>query len=293
MEQYLINDLERLSGIKAHTIRIWEKRFALIKPSRTATNRRYYSGDQLRKLMNVSTLLSQGHKISSLAALSDKEIDHAIERMHVDPDTDVVIEAYIHDLTIAMLTFDEIGFERIFAEAGLRFGFYGCMIQVFHPFLKRIGLLWSVDKAMPVQEHFASSIIRRKVIAATDVLKQPAKPNKQFLLFLPAGEWHEIGLLFANYIIRTKGIDTLYLGQNVPFADIKKVITLAQPKYVLTFYISPKPKEEVQQELETMAKENAGVKILVTGSEYLLGDMKFKDKNIKYLRDPEALLTML
>lgn len=293
MEQYLINDLERLSGIKAHTIRIWEKRFALIKPSRTATNRRYYSGDQLKKLMNISTLLSQGHKISALAALTDKEIGHAIERMHTADDADVVIDAYIHDLTMAMLTFDEAGFERTFTEVVTRFGFYDCMLMVLNPFLKKIGLLWIVDKTMPVQEHFASAIIKRKIMAATDALKPPVKADKRFALFLPPGEWHEIGLLFANYIIRAKGIDTLFLGQNVPFADIKKITELTKPKFLLTFYISVKPKEEVQQEIELMAKENAGATVLVTGGEYLLGDLKFKGKNITYLRNPDALLTIL
>ena len=292
MEQYLINDLERLTGIKAHTIRIWEKRYALISPSRTATNRRFYNGDQLRKLMNVATLLANGHKISAVAGLSNEALAGKIEEMQTGHNPDMVSAAFIHDLTMAMLTFDEAAFERVFAAANTRFGFFEGMLQVFYPFLSRIGMLWSVDKAMPVQEHFANSIIRRKIIAATDGLKQPVPGSRKMLLYLPANEWHENGLLFANYIIRSRGIDTIYLGQNVPSADIAKVIGLTNPESALTFYISPKPKDEIRADINSISKENPALNIYLAGSDDLLGDIDFGNTQVRYLNGVQSIMAI-
>ena len=293
MESYLINDLERLTGIKAHTIRIWEKRYGLITPERTESNRRYYNDEQVRKLLNVTTLLAGGGKISKIATLSEDEINNKLLSESNEASTGDPNAAYINDLIKCMLAFDETGFEKIFSAAVIRFGVYESMIKVVYPFLNKAGILWSVNKNEPVQEHFASCIIRRKLMAAIDGLLPPVKKGKKFLLFLPPGEWHEIGLLFANYIIRSKGYSTVYLGQNMPFENISKIAKEINFQYMLLFYVAARPKEELVAQLKAFAGIDSKIQVLVAGNNDLLQGSKLKTKNVTWLPDVNSLSTFL
>ncbi len=293
MDQYRINDLERLSGVKAHTIRIWEKRYQLISPSRSSTNRRFYNGDQLKKLMNVATLLAHGHKISNVAACSDTEINKLLEQLHNSDSDEAKFNAYINDLTVAMVAFDEDSFNKVFKEVTEQYSFYTGMLYVFYPFLAKTGMLWRISKTQPIQEHFATSILRKKILSTIDNLDPPKVNCKSFLLFLSPNEWHEIGLLFADYLIRANGHKTYYMGQNVPYADVRDIGSLVAPDYILTFYISPKPKEEIEREISNLSKSLLEVEILVAGDKNLLSGNKYATDNVKYLKDVNSLLAFL
>ncbi len=293
MAQYRINDLERLTGVKAHTIRIWEKRYMLISPLRTATNRRYYSDAQLLKLMNVSTLLEHGFKISHLAAMTDEELAVQIEELHRYPSGSTACTAYIHELTAAMVAFNETTFKEVFAAAVTELGFYEAMMNVFYPFLRKAGLLWRTDKAVAIQEHFATCIIRNKIIIATDMLPAPAADAKRFMLFLPSEEWHEVGLLFANYLIRAKGHATIYLGQSVPDEDIRVVKETINPDYMFAFFISPKPTEELENDINLAASINENIPFYISGDGSLIKEVKFKYKNIIWLQSVNDLMEIL
>lgn len=293
MESYQINDLERLTGIKAHTIRIWEKRYSLIQPNRTDTNRRYYDDAQVRKLLNVTTLLSYGHKISKIAALTDEEIHEHIEHDSASTTGLHVNNGYVNDLLASMLAFDEIGFERIFSAAVLRMGMFDTMVQVVYPFLSKTGVLWTVNKSAPVQEHFASCIIKRKLMAATDgLLSSSHKPNK-FLLFLPPQEWHEIGLLFANYIIRSRGYQTIYLGQDMPTEDVVKIVGMLSPQYILTFFVAARPANEISDFIAAYASAGPKTHVIVAGSYDLLSSTQSKFSNVSYMKGVHDLLDLL
>jgi DNA-binding transcriptional MerR regulator len=289
---YQISDLERLTGIKAHTIRIWEKRYNLIEPHRTSTNIRYYDDEQARKLLNVSTLLSEGFKISKVSGFSDKEIKTHIQNLHQSSGEDSICSGFINDLIASMLGFDEPAFEKSFSSAVTRFGMYQAMVKVFYPFLKKTGLMWNSSTAMPVQEHFASHIIRRKLISAIDGLPAQSKKSKVFLLFLPLEEWHEIALLLSDYLIRSKGYKTIYLGQNVPFLNLEEVIKATKPTHLLTFYITRQPLEGIKEALMNLSKKNSRCAILVGGS--LKGTNDFaKRRNVSLLTSPDDLLKLL
>jgi len=293
MESYQIKQLERMTGIKAHTIRIWEKRYGLITPHRTATNRRSYDERQVRKLLNVNTLLALGHKISKLATLSEEELNEVVQKQDNNLSQDAAISGYIDDLLRSMLDFDEPAFEKIYAAAATRFGLHDAMIKVFYPFLAKVGVLWNVNKTAPIQEHFASSIIKRKLMAATDGLVPPTKGAKKFLLFLPAEEWHEIGLLFANYIIRFQGYGTIYLGQNVPTDNIAKVAAAVEPSHMLLFYINPIPREEVIRQLKMFSGINSQLTVLVAGHTEPSDEDKISLTNIRYLDGVGSLADLL
>jgi MerR family transcriptional regulator, light-induced transcriptional regulator len=289
MQAYQINDLERITGIKAHTIRIWEKRYGIIVPDRTSTNRRFYNDDQVRKLLNVTTLLASGKKISKIATLTEDEMYAIIQSGTPDNTTDQICTAFINDLVKSMLSFDEAAFEKTFAAAVTRFGMYDAMINVVYPFLNKTGILWSINQTAPVQEHFATNIVRRKLLAAIDGVRPGLSDGKKYLLFLPTNEFHEIGLLLASYLIRSKGHEVIYLGQNVPQENISTIIPIIEPDYMLCFFIAALSKEDIARQIHYLADINPDVVLLVAGNPGLFPEAKSRQKNITYLTDVDSL----
>lgn len=276
MRLYQITELEQLTGIKAHTIRIWEKRYNLIEPDRTSTNYRRYNDEQVRKILNVSTLLTNGYKISKIAALSEKEIYTRIHEIQSNTSDDVISTGFINELIASMISFDESGFEKTYSAVINRLGLYDAMLQVFYPLLNKIGLLWSTSDVNPAQEHFASCLIKRKIMAATDGLPAPKNKKKKFLLLLIPDEMHEISLLFANYIIRSKGYETIYLGQDVPYENISLVLKQTKPNVLLTFFTTPKDPKEVCSDFKKNLHLNENIKLLVSGHTGITEHLKNK-----------------
>jgi len=218
MAVYSIKELEKFAGIKAHTLRIWEKRYNLIEPHRTNTNIRYYTDSDLKKILNVAVLYRHGIKISSIARLNDLELKEEIIRVSATSDTDTTL---IDSMVLAMIDIDEYKLEAIIDKSIHKTGFKSTVTNVLYPFLEKIGILWQSGDIYPAMEHFVTYLIRQKIIAATDRLSNTYNPEgKKFLLFLPEGEWHEIALLFAHYLIKEANQEVLYLGQSVPYSDV-------------------------------------------------------------------------
>ncbi len=291
MKSYQIAELEQLTGIKAHTIRIWEKRYNLIEPDRTSTNIRKYNDEQVRKLLNVSTLLSNGYKISKIADLNDEEIASKITELQTEGEANSICASFINDLIASMLGFNEQAFEKTYSAAVTRFGIYEAMLNVFYPLFQKIGVLWVINNITPVQEHFASCIIKRKLMSATDGLPMPTK-KKKFLLLLPPGEYHDISLLFANYIIRSKGYETIYLGQNVPYENVSLVLKETKPQFILMFFINPQNSEGVYEEIMLNLQLPKDIKLLVSGNPIIVDHLQNR-KNIDLLRSPTDLIELL
>ncbi|HMG91045.1 MAG TPA: MerR family transcriptional regulator, partial [Chryseolinea sp.] len=241
MGKYSIKELEQLSGIKAHTIRIWEKRYRIITPERTSTNIRFYSDQDLKKIINVSLLNSHGVKISKIAVMSVGEISHKIlDISEAKPEADI----YIDQLVVAMVDLDEEQFEKILTSLVNKFGFERSITEVVYAFMEKIGILWQTGTITPAHEHFISNLIRQRLITSIASLPLPPKKAKKAILFLPEGELHEIGLLFYNYITRSKGFKTFYLGQSVPHEDLRTVYKIHQPDILITSMVSfPSPKQ--------------------------------------------------
>lgn len=234
--QYSIKDLERISGIKAHTIRIWEKRYGIVEPSRTDTNIRYYTNEELRKILNISILNNYGVKISRIVGMSPDELRaKVIEISNEQVEESVQVES----LLIAMVEIDDARFEKILANCTLRLGFERTVLDVIYPFFKKVGILWQAGAINPAQEHFISNLIRQKLIVAIDGQGIMTRADaKRFLLFLPEGELHELGLLFYNYVIQKAGHRVVYLGQSVPIEEVVKVEQYAPVEYILTSTLS-------------------------------------------------------
>ncbi len=254
MGVYSIKDLEQLSGIKAHTIRIWEQRYQLIEPKRTDTNIRYYDDQQLKFLLNVALLIKNGHKISHISKLSEDKFNSEVERVYEQTllhDSDIHLDLDANDLVVAMIDMDADKFGRIYENSVRHNGFEKTITQVIYPFLEKVGILWSLDQINPAHEHFISSLIRQKVIAAIDRLPMP-KDGKKVILFLPAGEHHEIGLLMAHYVTKKRGHRTYYLGQNLPDKDVDAAVLTIEPDFVLTFLVEPSIVNNAKSTIENL-----------------------------------------
>ncbi len=261
MGQYSIKELEQLSGIKAHTIRIWEKRYNLIDPSRTSTNIRFYSDDDLKKIINVSLLNNNGIKISKIADMSLDDISKKVMDI-----SEVLHDASIHidQMVVAMIDMEEEMFEKIMNNLILHFGFEKMITDIVYPFLEKIGVLWLTHNITPAQEHFITNLIRQKIIVAIDGLPIPSKSAKKILLFLPAGEMHEMGLLFYHYLTRKAGYRTYYLGQNVPHEDLKKIVQVHIPDILLTS-ITASFNISIDQYFKTLTSDFPQLSILISG----------------------------
>ena len=194
MDRYKISELEHLSGVKAHTIRIWEQRYDILKPMRSNGNIRFYDGDQLKKLLNVVTLINAGNKISAISELSPKEINKRIESLSNISVEGIKEEMLINQMISSGLSFDEKLFEKAFSNSILSYGLINAYKKVFYPLLNKMGLLWATTEINPSQEHFISNLIRQKMFAAIDALSPTSNESEKWLLFLPENETHELGL---------------------------------------------------------------------------------------------------
>lgn len=263
MIRYSIKDLEKITGIKAHTIRIWEKRYGIVEPSRTQTNIRYYSDEDLRHLMNVAILNKYGYKISNIQSMSSSEITKCVvDLSNQDIDNDHQLDS----LVMSMIEMDEPKFERIISSSILKHGFEYTFENLLYNFLEKIGLLWQIGKVIPAQEHFISQLIRQKIIMAIDGQHELSENYKTFLLFLPENEYHELGLLYLNYLIRKTKHKVIYLGQNVPFQNLKNVFEIHQVDYLLTSIASHLPEEAVSEFINELSKLYGDKQIIIGGN---------------------------
>lgn len=262
MGKYSIKDLETLSGIKAHTIRIWEKRYGVITPDRTDTNIRTYCDEDLKKLLNIALLNNNGLKISKISKLNYEDLCQEVEKV---AQTDTSYPTYIDRLVVSMVDLDRPKFEAILKDGTDKLGFEDFCIHVLYPFLQKIGVMWMANSVNPAQEHFISSLIIQKMYVATDNLYTGDKKNSKTIFFLREGEMHEMGLLFYRYLMKKRGTDAIYLGQSVPFEDLKQVVHAHKPEYLVTALVATLDDDSLGVYLNKMSDAFPNQKIIVSG----------------------------
>lgn len=284
---YSIQYLEEISGIKAHTIRIWEQRYNLLKPQRTASNIRYYDDNQLRKLLNVTTLLELGYKISHIANMSNAQILQELKNKLEAGDDPLSFQHFTNELIISSLNFDKVSFEKQFGSCVLKFGFASTIENVLYPTMKRIGVLWQLEEMNPSQEHFISNLIRQKLYSAIDGLPEPTSSSKTCILFLPENEHHEIGLLYFNYLLLRSGLKTIYLGANVPLSSVKHAADQLDPSHFVLFMIKTVPPEQSNDYLKKLCKLFSRKQVILCGTPSLLQNVR-KLNNLVLIDNPEV-----
>lgn len=277
MKKYSISDIERLVGVKAHTIRAWEVRYNLVPPKRTATNIRYYDDEDLKMLLNIVALNENGYKISRIAKLSKEQIADLVKQLNTEWGNETV---QLLNLSNAALRYDENDFSNILTGCIEEMGLIRTMDVVLFPFMKRVGMLWQSGTIDPSQEHFASNLIRDRIIVEIDKIEKPEKKDAlRFILFLPEAEMHETGLLFARYLLKRCGHETLYLGSEIPYLDIQKLIKSYKPDYTFIVLTSLNLGKDINKIIGRVM-DHVDVPLLVAGSLISEFDILVKDKLI-------------
>lgn len=287
MSHYSIKEIEQLSGIKAHTLRVWEQRYNFIKPKRTETNIRYYNDADLKLVLNISLLKDKGYKISKICCMTIEEFQEEVLRLS---ENKMGFPEQINDLTLAMLELDEDRFEKIFSTSILQIGFERTIIDLIFPFFQKIGILWQTGTISPAQEHFITNLIKQKIIVAIDgQLINSVNYNKKYLLFLPENELHEISLLFSAYIVKSRNHNIIYIGQDVPHLDLVNIYKDHNPDFLLTILTTSPPLKDVQDYIYKLSNSFPNSKIIISGHQ-VIGLKIDLPENVIFLKELQSLI---
>ena len=260
---FAIKELEALSGIKAHTIRIWEQRYNFLKPSRTETNIRRYSNEELKTLLTVALLNKYGYKISRIDSMTHEERTNAVLEL---PQEEAFNERLVNKMIGYMIDMRNIDFEKLLNDHIRDFGIEKTITEIMFYFLEKVGILWHTNHILPVQEHVVSNIVRQKILSAIDVLPLVHKQAPVFLLFLPEDEHHEMGLLYVYYLLRKRKIPAIYLGTSTPLKDVQFLFENRVPDYLYLHLTSFPRRHNLPNYLSTLSKHFPDTKILLSGS---------------------------
>jgi MerR family transcriptional regulator, light-induced transcriptional regulator len=275
MHAFTIKDLENLTGVKAHTIRIWEQRYGFLKPQRTDTNIRFYNNHELKTILNIALLNKYGYKISHIDKMSEIEVREKILTLgNAQAHQERIINELIQDMIDMNLDCFEDTLDNYIGSRGIE----KAINQIIFPFLERIGVLWLTDHINPAQEHLVSNIIRQKLIVGTENINTHLHINKCVLLFLPEGEYHELGLLYIQYLLKSRGISTLYLGANLPLEDVEYVVQLKKPDYLYTHLTSVSSGFSFDRFLTSLTKKFENTPVIISGRLALAYEKKIPQK---------------
>jgi DNA-binding transcriptional MerR regulator len=270
MAVYKIKDLEQLTGIKAHTIRVWEKRYGILNPERTDTQIRTYSDKELVSILNVALLNKSGLKISRIAEMSEKEVNQKV----ADLKGNYVVETSYEQLVMSLVELDENLFKSTLSNLIEDFGLEVTFTNHLIPFLDKIGIMWLVGSINAAQEHFMSNLIRQLIITEIDKIEVPALREKPIMLFLPEHEWHEISLLFYQFVLRKMGKSTFYLGQSLPYNAVVECVEKIQPACLVTSWLTSVDGAFVKKYFQRLHNDTNGLKVFAGGYQMKLhGDL--------------------
>lgn len=272
MERFTIRDIEHMTGIKAHTLRIWEQRYNLFTPKRKESKHRYYDNDDLKALLQIAFLYHTGWKISRIAQLTPEAILKAVTDSEINSQNYKIAVLKLLD---AAINFNEKAFVELLNELIEKVGLEACVTQVCYPFLQRVGLLWMTNNIIPAQEHFSSYLIQHKIIAETDKLPDAAVSTEGIVLFTPDGEYHELPLLFINYLLRKNNWRTIYLGSDVKLEDLQKFDADKNISYLFLHVITNFSGWEIDDYLERLCTAFPEKKIVASGSGVQQGQRSF------------------
>ncbi|OIQ35912.1 MAG: MerR family transcriptional regulator [Bacteroidetes bacterium MedPE-SWsnd-G1] len=285
MNTYSMAQVETLTGIKGHTLRVWERRYSFLKPKRTNTNIRFYSDSEIRKLLNINLLINNGYRVSKIDKMNEDQVHDLV--LEVNSASSAKFDDDLNRLVLSMLEFDEDSFNSIFQRHVTRNGLLSTVINLLYPFLNHVGVLWTANKSIPAQEHFVSNLIRQKVITAIDMIPAAKEDSNVIIMFLPENESHEIGLLLANYIARDLGFRVYYLGQNVPMLNIEEVNEKAFADLLLTMFVAPITEESRNRFMKYFGAMN--LPIFISGN----FNMEGAPDSFEYIGGPDHLIERL
>lgn len=290
---FSIKNLENLSGIKAHTLRIWEKRYNLLEPERTDTNIRRYSLDSLKRLLNVTLLYNHGFKISKIASLNEDEIPELVRSIALKSNSEQVA---INAFKLSMINFDYDLFDTNYNEILQHHDFQYVFLNVFMPLMRELGILWQTGAISPSHEHFITNLIKQKIHLQTETLqrKKPQRGNHPiFVIFLPENEIHELGVLYLNYLILNSGFRTIFLGQSLQTSSLETLYSYNSKFYFVSYLTIEPNKEEIMPFLANFHQnllENRDSKLLLFGPQQIEIDTDKLPGQIELFRSVESFI---
>ena len=293
MTSYNIDQFSKITNIPKLNLRTWENRYSYLKPLRTETNIRVYSDYLLVRGINTKLLLENGHKISKISKMNDEEIQAAIEQIQFSDNKDIKVSYYLNNFIISAINFDEYKFNRLFIKALNEFDFIVFYKVIILPLLQRVGLLWLTNKMSPSQEHFLSELIKQKLYTLIDRTTVNNSTKEKWLLFLPENEFHEIGLLFAKYILSLKEYNVLYLGDNLPIDSLSGVAEKHKVDNILLFLLANYSIKMSEQHLEKLSNIFPQAKIFVVNPNKNLNIPKNKISDITLIHDLDSFIKLL
>jgi len=290
---FSIKNLENLSGIKAHTLRIWEKRYNLLEPERTDTNIRRYSLDSLKRLLNVTLLYNHGFKISKIASLNEEEIPELVRSIALKSNSEQVA---INAFKLSMINFNYDLFDTNYNEILQHHDFQYVFLNVFMPLMRELGILWQTGAISPSHEHFITNLIKQKIHLQTELL-QRKKPKRGehplFVIFLPENEIHELGVLYLNYLILNSGFRTIFLGQSLQTSSLETLYSYNTKFYFVTYLTVEPNKDEIMpfisQFHENLLKDRDS-KLLIFGPQQIEIDTDKLPRQVELFRSVESFI---
>lgn len=262
MDSFTIKDLENLSGIKAHTLRVWEQRYDFLKPGRTSTRIRYYNNEELKKILNIALLNKFGFKVSHLNKMDEEGMREQILSL-TQPQAQQ--ERIVNELIQNMIDLNMNAFEMTIDDYILARGIEKTITQIIFPYLDRIGILWQTGHINPAQEHLVTNIIRQKLMVGLESVRPNFKINTSVLLFLPEGEHHELGLLFMYFLLKSRGATVIYLGANIPIKDVAYVVNIKKPDYLYVHLTTVGQSFNLEKFLSNMTRQFGSLPIVMSG----------------------------
>ena len=293
MTSYNIDQFSKITDIPKLNLRTWENRYSYLVPRRTDTNIRVYSDDLLVRGINTKLLLENGFKISKVSKMTDDDVQLAVERIGLSGNKDVKVSYYLNNFIISAINFDEYRFNRLFIRALNEFDFIVFYKVIILPLLQRVGLLWLTNKMSPSQEHFLSELIKQKLYTLIDRTAVNNSTNEKWLLFLPENEFHEIGLLFAKYILSLKEFNVLYLGDNLPIETLSGVAEKHKIDNILLFLLANYSMKMSEQHLQKLSKIFPQGKIYVVTPNKSLKLPKQNESGITLIHDLDSFIKLL
>jgi len=257
-----IRDIENLTGIKAHTLRTWEKRYGILMPLNTPGKHRMYDNNDLKQILRISTLYHSGYKISKIALMSQDEM--AINTLHLEKKTN--FEVFINRFIEFTVDMDEEEFKKLFSELREAIDEKDLFSHIIFPLLYRIGNLWMIGNLLPVQEHFASNLIRSILIKSIDGINyKTVSKRKKVLLFCPENEHHELPLLFLQFIFKQQGTQVIYLGPNTKLETLAYTIEKLQPTHAFAYLITNFAELDINVYIKTLSRITQNCKLFCGG----------------------------
>ena len=286
MNFFSISDIENLTGIKAHTLRIWEQRYNLLNPKRRESRHRMYDNEDLKYILRIAYLYHSGYKISKIAALPIEDIQKLALQTNSGKEN---YQVFINQLTESSIDFDQPRFEKILHNLILHLGFERTIVQILFPLLNKIGLLWMTDRVSPAQEHFASTLVVKKILTATDGLElQTSGEKRKVLIFSPEGEHHEIPLLFIQYMLKKNGVSYVYAGKNSSIDVLKDFCSLHAITQILCHLVTNLLSTDLDTYLNRISLAFADKEIFFSGPQ--ARKVHSPPQNLRLLRNADEML---